>query len=107
MDFIGFEGSGYVPPGLPRDECEDRAKWRDYELAFEETANKTMQHPSFQPTIRVVNELEISAPSTTDTPARMRSVQYLGAKTKLLHSLLDSFDTVRALLRMFHLAGRR
>ena len=65
VDFIGFDGSGYVPHRLPPDECEDRANWRDYELEWEETANKTLQHPSFQPLIKVVNEvaeLEICGP---------------------------------------------
>ena len=33
----------------------------------------------------------------TDAPGRIRSIQYLGAKTKLLPSLLHSFDEVRAM----------
>ena len=40
------------------------------------------------------------AGSITHTPARMRSINYLGAKTKLLPSLLNCFDTVRAASRL-------
>lgn len=63
------------------------------------------EHPGILPRDARASEPGAAAP-VMDTLARMRSIQYLGAKTKLLPSLLGCFDEVRANSKSFAQRGR-
>jgi hypothetical protein len=72
VDFVGFDGEGYLPH-LPRSMRRDRANWRKHDFKAEERAKETMKHPIFQPQVRVVNEvaqLELSGALLDYTRAR-------------------------------------
>lgn len=57
VEFIGFDGKPYISRRLPRGMKEDTANWRRQNFQDEEMAKETMKHPSFQPLVRVVNEV--------------------------------------------------
>ena len=90
-----LEGGEEFGDGDPKDATGCRGCYY-YDIAhFKAEAPHVLARAEKQSSSEAFDE----ARSSTDTPARMRSIQYLGAKTKLLPSLLDSFDKVRAQLQ--------
>ena len=60
VDFIGFDGAGYIVDEPPSDYPKERLSWwRGREIEAKKAALTTMQHPSYQPLITIVNEVEL------------------------------------------------
>lgn len=57
VDFIGFDGTGYRPGHLTKSMAEDRTNWRDTDFEAEKTAEETMKNASFQPLVKLVDEV--------------------------------------------------